>query len=325
MTVRIADAEPEFAHLVPAKPSIGPDSLLAREYCMGHGIELGAAAHNPFNLPGSINVSPYSDNPNSPEFEDYITYKKHQIENCGQCAVVDLPGEACSIPLPDSSQDYVLSSHVVEHIPDLIGAFLEWNRVLIKGGIIFMIFPKRDAAQLDTMRQITSLSHFIEDFAFRRTPETHPFDGVEPRRRGHYHVFYLESMLGLIEWCNRQLGLNWRVVAVEETDTKVGNGHTVVARYLGPLQDRDVQLHVAGTALSGMQEQGTPLQSEPDRDGRDSTAQAELAAIKGTLSWKALQAWWGLGLRLMPPNSHRRRIYSNLTSRLSRFFGGRPR
>ena len=31
---------------------------LAHEYCKGKGIEIGGAAHNPFNLPDCINIAP---------------------------------------------------------------------------------------------------------------------------------------------------------------------------------------------------------------------------------------------------------------------------
>lgn len=323
MAIRTLTAEPEFRDAVPSKPQIGPDSLLAHEYCRGQGIELGAAAHNPFNLPNSINVSPHSDDPDDPEYEDFITYKKHQIEICGLYAAVDLAGEASKIPVPDSSQDYIISSHVVEHVPDLIGGFLEWNRALVRDGIIFMILPKRDAAELDKMRGITPRQHYVEDFAFERTPETHPFDGVEPRRRGHYHVFSLQSMLDLINWCNRHVGLNWEILETEETDSKVGNGHTVVARYRGPLQVRSVQLRVARAELARNQAQAGRSDSGLETTGRRSSAEAELAAIKRSLSWKGMEAWWRLGLRLLPPGSTRRRIYSGLTSRLFRLFQGR--
>jgi hypothetical protein len=49
--------------------------------------------------------------------------------------------------------------------------------------------------------------------------------------RGHYHVFTLGSMIELIHWCNLYVNLSWRIEALEETDSKVGNGHTVVCRY----------------------------------------------------------------------------------------------
>lgn len=38
-----------------------PTMCLATRYCVGQDIELGAAAHNPFDLPGSVHVAPRDD------------------------------------------------------------------------------------------------------------------------------------------------------------------------------------------------------------------------------------------------------------------------
>src|SRR4029079_14144421 len=122
-----------------------PEMRLAHEYCLGRGIELGASANNRYALPGAINVSPWDDDPGSPDHADFIRSRDYQVRVCGAYAEVDLKGEADAIPVPDGSQDYVLSSHVIEHVTDTIGAFLEWKRVLRPGGIVFMVFPKRDA------------------------------------------------------------------------------------------------------------------------------------------------------------------------------------
>jgi SAM-dependent methyltransferase len=207
-----------------------PPMLLAYRYCRGQGIELGAAAYNPFHLKHCRNVAPYSDDPESSAFKDYELYKQHQIEVIGHYTPVDLPGDAINIPVEDNSLDYVLSSHVVEHLPDPIRAFLEWNRVLKSGGVVFMIFPKREALANDAKRPITPLAEFIDDYHKQSTIETHP---IAPGDRvgGHYHVFTLESMLELIAWCNDHLNLGWVVVETEATDSKIGNGHTVVCRY----------------------------------------------------------------------------------------------
>jgi SAM-dependent methyltransferase len=214
-----------------SKGLLFPEMALAHEFCLGSGIELGAASHNPFGLPGSINLAPWSDDPAHIDFTDYQIYRSSQIENCGQYARVDLVGEADAIPVEANTQDYVISSHVIEHLPNLIGAFFEWNRVLKPGGVVFMVFPKRNALLSDIRRPITLLDDFIEDYQQHFTVDTHPLESGH-RPRGHYHVFTLDSMLELIDWCNREIGLSWRVEAVEETDSKVGNGHTVVCRYL---------------------------------------------------------------------------------------------
>jgi ubiquinone/menaquinone biosynthesis C-methylase UbiE len=58
---------------------------------------------------------------------------------------VDVVAEATDLPFADGELDYVASSHVLEHLPDIFSAWLEWWRVLRPGGISFMIVPKRDA------------------------------------------------------------------------------------------------------------------------------------------------------------------------------------
>jgi len=52
--------------------------------------------------------------------------------------------------------------------------------------------------------------------------------------RPHYYVYALQSMLRLVNWINRQRLASLCVEAVEETDSKVGNGHTIVLRKMSP-------------------------------------------------------------------------------------------
>ncbi len=201
------------------QPMVFPDSALAHELCLGRGVELGAAAHNPFNLPGCINVAPLDPN------IDF--YRKSQVRLCGAYAEVDLWGLAEAIPLPDRSQDYVISSHVIEHCADPIGVFLEWKRVLKPGGVAFMIFPKRDALPADQDRPVSEVSAIVAAHlgqAASRLDEAHGGD------QGHVFVYTLSTMLDVILYANRRFDLGWTVMATQETDDKVGNGHTVAAR-----------------------------------------------------------------------------------------------
>jgi SAM-dependent methyltransferase len=208
---------------------------LAHRYCQGQGIELGAGAQNPFGLPGALNVAPCAGEPGQPFYEEYEFYRQYQEDTCGAHALVDLVGRADSIPVPDHSQDYVISSHVIEHVANVLKAFLEWNRVLRPGGVVFMIFPHRDAEPRDGLRELTSLQHFIDDYRNAETEETDP-PPVLPNASGelspcHYHVFSLQSMLELIGWANANINLGWRILDTEENDSKVSNGSTIVARY----------------------------------------------------------------------------------------------
>ncbi len=202
---------------------------LAHKWCVGRGIEFGAAAHNPFGLKDCKNYAPFSDDPNHPDARDFEFYKAHQKDMCGSYALVDKCVEADNTGEHESSIDYVISSHVIEHLPNLIGAFVEWQRIIKPGGIIFMIFPMRNALEQDKNREITPIGEFFDDYFRNLTYKDHP---IHPGHgvRGHYHVFTVVSMLELIEQCNVTGYTRWNVVAVESTDSKVGNGHTVVCQ-----------------------------------------------------------------------------------------------
>ena len=143
-------------------------------------------------------------------------------------AAVDIPAAADNIPVPDRSEDFIITSHLVEHLPNLAAAFLEWNRILRDGGYVFMIVPLRGALPADESRELTSLSHFIEDYQQKMTLETHSIDGVPGGRAGHYHTFTPDSLLEVVHFMREKGLCNWSLVAREEVDTKVENGFTLV-------------------------------------------------------------------------------------------------
>src|SRR3954463_13199512 len=45
----------------------------------------------------------------------------------------------------NSSYDFVLSSHSLEHVANPVKALLEWKRVLKPGGILILILPKKES------------------------------------------------------------------------------------------------------------------------------------------------------------------------------------
>ena len=116
------------------KICIFPESALAHKYCVGKGLEIGGAAHNPFGL-NTLNV----DLTDSME----TAFKEEEIRLCGRAMKVDIVAYGDNIPLRDGSQDFVVSSHVLEHFPNTIKALLEWDRLIRAGGIIFMIVPHK--------------------------------------------------------------------------------------------------------------------------------------------------------------------------------------
>lgn len=205
-----------------------PDHYLAHQLLDGlKGIELGASSHNSFHLEGSINVAPA---------DDEELWRGEQIKMNSKYAVVDLYGEANNIPLPDNSQDYVISSHSMEHVPDLVGAFIEIARVLKDGGILFMIVPKRGARAEDADRPISTPEDFAKAYNEKWTPDTVPEEVTKAAggRRQHYWVFSLESLKEVLLWSTGADYGGWDIIAEEQSDSKAGNGHTLVARLRKP-------------------------------------------------------------------------------------------
>ena len=203
----------------PQEPGIFREHALAHQLLDGLiGLEIGAAAHNPFGL-RTRNVALSEAN------EFYAELSRGEII---VPAAVDIWAPGDNIPVPDRSEDFVISSHLVEHLPNLIAAFIEWDRILRDGGYVFMIVPLKGALPADKSRELTPLSHFVEDYQQKRTLDTHPTDGVPGERAGHYHTFTPDSLLDVVQFMLQKGLCEWTLVAREEVDTKVGNGFTLV-------------------------------------------------------------------------------------------------
>jgi SAM-dependent methyltransferase len=188
------------------------ESKLAHRYCVGCGIEIGGSAHNPFGL-----------NTRNVDFTREMTpYKQEEIRMCGEFLRVDIEAPGDRLPLPDSSEDFVVSSHALEHFMDPINALLEWYRVIKPGGIIFVIAPHKERT-FDAPRPRTTLQELIDRHAGRILLEdTHE----------HLSVWITEDLVELVEYMNSAhvFPSPVKIECVQDTDDKVGNGFTVVLR-----------------------------------------------------------------------------------------------
>lgn len=201
---------------------------LANKYCQGSGLEIGAGSHNAFYLPDCLNVGPCDGESflYPLDLKDFKLYANEQANYQSEPARIDALGDFTDIPFADETFDYLISSHVIEHVPNLFAAYIEASRVVKNDGVFFCIFPKRNADPNDRVRALTTLEYMID--AYEKRIDMSQMD--EYNWRGHYHVFSLQSMLRAINLIN-SVGLgHWLIEGVEETDTKVGNGHTVVLR-----------------------------------------------------------------------------------------------
>jgi len=177
------------------------DSALAHRWLDGlKGVEIGGAAHNAFHL-DTLNVDRTRD-------MDTV-YKREELECAGVAMAVDVVAEGDDLPFPDEAFDFVLASHVLEHLPDPILALQEWRRVARR--YVFVVLPHRDRT-FDRDRPVTPVDELL-----RR--HEHGLRSDEDR---HWTVWTCETFLELCE----RLGVE--VLEHQDPDDKQGNGFAVV-------------------------------------------------------------------------------------------------
>jgi SAM-dependent methyltransferase len=182
--------------------SVPPYELAERHLAGLTGVEIGASATNPF--PNVVaNVDRYAS-------MDTV-YKQEEKRVTGFAVPVDVVAEAHDLPFADDAYDFVLASHVLEHVPDPIAALKEWVRVARV--LVFVIVPHRDRT-FDRDRPVTSVAELLERHRTRFRSD----------RDDHWTVWTCESFLELCD----AIGLE--VIETEDPDRKVGNGFAVVIR-----------------------------------------------------------------------------------------------
>lgn len=86
-------------------------------------------------------------------------FKSFGTDTC----TADFYGHACALPFHDHTLDYVIASHVLEHVANPVAALHEWYRVVRPGGIIYLVVPNRLSA-FDHTRELTTVAHMLNDF-----------------------------------------------------------------------------------------------------------------------------------------------------------------
>ena len=192
---------------------------LAHKYLDGLvGIEIGGSAHNPFGL-NTINVDV-----TEPGSHNRAIYDKSQIDLCGEALPVDVVAPGNRLPFADNSYDFVISSHVIEHFFDPIGALKEWGRVARK--YLFIICPQPDALPSDVGKSLTIPEYALlrHEMVVRKNRTLN--GGVwEPKDLIEEHWSRWTSPL--FKQMLHHAGF-WDVVEIQDPDDKVGNGFAVV-------------------------------------------------------------------------------------------------
>jgi ubiquinone/menaquinone biosynthesis C-methylase UbiE len=65
--------------------------------------------------------------------------------------------------IEDGTYDFLLASHILEHVANPIKALKEWHRILRPGGSLLVLLPNKEHT-FDHRRPYTSFAHLIADF-----------------------------------------------------------------------------------------------------------------------------------------------------------------
>jgi SAM-dependent methyltransferase len=156
--------------------------LLAEQYLRGHGLEIGPL-HRPMPLPAGVRVT-YTDSFStdvlrtlwSPDVDGY------------HIPPMDIVTDATTLDgIADASFDFVVSSHVIEHLENPVCGLRHALRVLRPGGVLLLAVPDRRAT-FDAGRPPTSVAHLLRDYC----------GGTADSRRRHYDewVSLVEHLTG---------------------------------------------------------------------------------------------------------------------------------
>jgi SAM-dependent methyltransferase len=149
-----------------------PTRITIASALQGEGIEIGAG-HWPFPVPVGVTGITYVSR-HSPEDERRLFPEVSVEHDFGRVDVIaDMDADGLTL-FSDNSQDFVIASHVLEHLAAPIWAISEFIRVVRPDGYIVLVLPDRRFT-FDSNRDPTSLEHVKREYvdAVREVDDLH--------------------------------------------------------------------------------------------------------------------------------------------------------
>lgn len=206
--------------------------VLLTRFLLGEGVELGPG-HHPFPLPfGGATVryvdrwEPSENRALFPELGEGAAFPEPDV-------VANLDTDRLT-SIPSGSQDFVIASHVLEHLAEPLGQIEEIYRVLRDGGTVLILLPDRRHT-FDLHRQPTSLDHLAGEYRRRVTTvddehieefmrntdvwspdwnEAERREAMETHRRRsiHVHCWSESEFLPVLEHTMTVMGMRWELL-----------------------------------------------------------------------------------------------------------------
>jgi SAM-dependent methyltransferase len=127
---------------------------------VGAGIEIGPG-HVPFPVPAGVTVRyvdrwrPEDNRSLFPELGEAPGFPVPDV-------LADLDADRLSA-FADESQDFVIASHVLEHLANPLAMLVDIHRVLRPGGLLVLLLPDRHRT-FDRQRPPTPLLHLVDEY-----------------------------------------------------------------------------------------------------------------------------------------------------------------
>jgi len=205
--------------------------LLAR-FLGGSGVELGPG-HHPLPIPYPGVSVRYLDRWQPDEHLDLITNAEPGASFTKPDIAVNLDVDGLSA-LGDGSQDFVIASHLLEHLADPLRQLEEIHRVLRRGGVVLIFLPDRRFT-FDRRRAPTPLEHLVADHQERATVvsdehvedylrKTDDWDDswteeerlaqfeLHRRRSIHVHCWTQDEFVAVVEHAVAAMGMRWELL-----------------------------------------------------------------------------------------------------------------
>jgi SAM-dependent methyltransferase len=202
------------------------ENTLLAKHLRGRGIEIGALWRK-FPVPPRAAVYYVDRLPDE-------NLRQHYAEVSTPVVRPDVVADAMRLPFSSRSLDFVIVSHVLEHLPLPLAALRQWYEVLRPGGILLLKIPDKRHT-FDVRRQRTTLHHLIaeDQDGSQFDKRAHFEDWVEHvvgRRRGtpefqkdlthllesdysiHYHAWIDQDIREIVEHTRTVMGLQWRPI-----------------------------------------------------------------------------------------------------------------
>ncbi len=128
--------------------------LIAHFIAGKRGLEIGGPSHE-FSKEGLIPIYPLLGSLHTSNYSEGNLWSDEAIDFVHNATRLEA--------VEDATYDFVLASHVLEHVANPLKALKEWHRVLKPGGSLLILLPNK-AYTFDHRRPYTTFAHLKEDF-----------------------------------------------------------------------------------------------------------------------------------------------------------------